>query len=352
MTENKLITFIVPVYNVEKYLDQCLMSLKNQTVNNHKVIMVNDGSTDRSGEIAQTYVDRWPEMFSLLHKENEGQGKARNRGLEKVDTEYTGFLDSDDWLDLKYVEKIQQTLDKNPLDVVVTLPHIYNMVTKQYLDWYDAPIIKEVFRDKNRITSAVQSPKLNDLEANICLFVYSTQFLRDINLQFGSFRYWEDVPIRFKLFHHAQKVGANLETGFYYRVGRANQTTSKIGKERLMVPKVFKDTLQRARKENYSSDEIARIIHIYMKFSLWSIKVTNAKTSRQFIDTLHRSFNQISKSEWKSYINILNPGKKKELFIYVVKHPKLYKILYYNALPKLFNKVWTKLKSIKSKILR
>ena len=96
--EEKLLTIIVPIYNVELYLEQCLNSLVNQTVTNFKVILVDDGSKDGSGIIAKRYAEKYPEMFRYLFKKNAGLGAARNTGMEYCDTEYVEFLDSDDWL--------------------------------------------------------------------------------------------------------------------------------------------------------------------------------------------------------------------------------------------------------------
>ena len=94
--DNKLLTVIIPIYNVENYLRQCLDSLVKQTNIQFNAILVNDGSVDTSGSIAKEYCEKYKDMFSYIEQENKGQGAARNLGLKNVHTPYVTFLDSDD----------------------------------------------------------------------------------------------------------------------------------------------------------------------------------------------------------------------------------------------------------------
>ena len=94
-SKKPLLTVVVPVYNVEKFLGNCLDSLLNQTVADHKIIVVNDGSKDTSGEIAKAYAEKYPEMIHYIEQTNKGLGAARNTGLALAETEYVAFLDSE-----------------------------------------------------------------------------------------------------------------------------------------------------------------------------------------------------------------------------------------------------------------
>ncbi len=99
---------IVPVYNVEDYLERCLDSLQNQTLSSgkYRVLLVNDGSTDASGEICRRYVQGNPELFTYLEKENGGLSDARNFGLEHADAQYVLFIDSDDYVEPGMLERM------------------------------------------------------------------------------------------------------------------------------------------------------------------------------------------------------------------------------------------------------
>ena len=115
-----LVSVIVPIYNVAPLLRQCLDSLKGQTLKQIEVIMVEDGSTDESGEIAEEYVsDEWP-MFRLIkHENNRGLSAARNTGIDESRADWIMFVDSDDWVDEKFCEIPYRTAVENHADMVI-----------------------------------------------------------------------------------------------------------------------------------------------------------------------------------------------------------------------------------------
>lgn len=111
------VSIIVPVYNVEKYFDECVQSLINQTYSNIEIILIDDGTPDKCGEMADEYAKK-DCRIKALHKENGGQGSARNYGLEYATGDYYCFVDSDDFLALDYVEKMITAIVTNHADVV------------------------------------------------------------------------------------------------------------------------------------------------------------------------------------------------------------------------------------------
>ena len=113
------VSVIVPVYNVEDYLSECLQSLVDQTLSELEILVVDDGSTDASGEIIARFARQYPERIRAFHKENGGQASARNLALTKARGQYLGFVDSDDWVDLSMYEQMWQTAVKNDLDIVI-----------------------------------------------------------------------------------------------------------------------------------------------------------------------------------------------------------------------------------------
>lgn len=109
------ISIVVPVYNCEKYLPECIESVVNQTSGNWELILVNDGSTDKSADICNSYSEKYPEKILAFHKKNEGQFLARKFGILKCTGDYIGFLDADDLLDKNYVRVISEGLESNAL---------------------------------------------------------------------------------------------------------------------------------------------------------------------------------------------------------------------------------------------
>ena len=114
---SRLVSLVVPVYKVEEYLDECVLSITAQTYENIEIILVDDGSPDGCPEIC----DKWAEKdkrIKVIHKQNGGLSSARNAGIEKADGDYIGFVDSDDIIDRKMIEKLVLVLEKTDKKIV------------------------------------------------------------------------------------------------------------------------------------------------------------------------------------------------------------------------------------------
>lgn len=117
---NDLVSIIVPIYNVQSYLKQCLDSIVNQTYRDIEVILIDDGSTDDSGYICEEYKSR-DERIKVIHQENSGLSHARNVGIEQIDNlsqSIIMFVDSDDFLELDAIEKLKKVMDETDSDIV------------------------------------------------------------------------------------------------------------------------------------------------------------------------------------------------------------------------------------------
>lgn len=331
-SEEKLITFIVPAYNVENFLDDCLGSLLNQTVADHKVIIVNDGSTDDTGEIAKDYAMRHPEIFTYYFQENRGLGAARNLALPKVDTPYTTFLDSDDWQDCRFVEKLKIELsrhDEMP-DIVFTLPTTYDSVTREIGEWRDKALLNEMFYPlggDERIASFElkrDNPnwyKIFRMEVSSCRRVYKTEYLKTINLQFSEGVKWEDVWPHFLSLHRAKFCIALRGSGFIYRVNSSRQITSGGGATRLDIAPVFQNVLRTALQEKWPKEEISAIIDTFRDFAIWSIRVTNLDYISPLLEELHKAFGDISAKWLKAFRNMSGCSKKDYFAIMLLRSP-------------------------------
>ena len=112
------VSIIVPVYNTEEYLQKCLDSLTNQTLKNIEIICVNDGSTDNSLKILQDNAIK-DDRIKIINQENKKQGAARNAGMQIATGEYIGFVDSDDWVDFDFYEKLYSAAKKHNFDIAL-----------------------------------------------------------------------------------------------------------------------------------------------------------------------------------------------------------------------------------------
>lgn len=111
------ISIIIPIYNVEKYLDRCITSIQNQTLKNIEIILVDDGSPDNCPRLCDEYAKK-DSRIKVIHKKNEGLGLTRNAGLEIATGEFVAFVDSDDWVDVTMYETLYRTAKKNHCDTV------------------------------------------------------------------------------------------------------------------------------------------------------------------------------------------------------------------------------------------
>ena len=113
------ISIIVPVFNTEKYLEKCLDSISSQTYKEYEVILVDDGSSDASGEICDRCAKN-DKRIKVIHKQNEGSTSARKEGIQKAEGDYIAFVDSDDWIESDFIEKLMNVMEANAADIVMT----------------------------------------------------------------------------------------------------------------------------------------------------------------------------------------------------------------------------------------
>jgi len=133
---NELVSIIVPVYNTEKYIRQCLDSILNQTYQNFECLLINDGSSDNSADICREYVAK-DARFRYFEKENGGVSSARNLGMERSGGAYITFIDSDDWLENDALQLLHGALKKENADISIGRYNCYDESRYQYL-FYDS----------------------------------------------------------------------------------------------------------------------------------------------------------------------------------------------------------------------
>ena len=200
------LSIIVPVYNVEKYLDKCLNSLVNQTMTNYEIIVVNDGTKDNSQAIIDRYVKEYPDLVRSFIKENGGLSDARNYGLQYARGKYISFLDSDDYTELDFYKGMFELASKNDLDLVVAdLEYVWENNEK-------SPMIKEGLHDSN-----------DDINRRLflsSLFAWNKMYRRElfqkIGCQYPKGLWYEDIPVTLKVFANVCKVGYYHHVGVHY----------------------------------------------------------------------------------------------------------------------------------------
>ena len=323
------LTIVVPIYNVADYLPQCLDSLLNQTVRDHRAILVDDGSTDGSGRIADGYAAAHPEMFTVIHKENGGLSSARNAGFAQVETPYVTFLDSDDWETSDFVENVCARLAELPdgVDILLNLPLVYDQANGVTAPFKDEWILHEIFTPEDRVTNVEETPRLFDLEVSCCRRVLRTAFARESGLFFPEGVHWEDVVPHFRLMKRAKRVAAMGGHSFYYRVNRPGQITAGSGRSRLEMPAVFTMLLDMVREEKWSREHRAHALSTMHVFMAWSHAVVSGDLRREFLTLAHALYRRVSAADRRAYFKICCPTRREKILFFAFRSALLCAIL-------------------------
>ena len=206
-----MISIIVPFYNTEKYLEQCLASIKGQTFSNFECLMIDDGSTDSSTSIAQKYVDE-DNRFVLLNDHHIGFPLAKNLGLDHAKGEYICFIDSDDFVDSHYLEYLHEGITKFNADICCCdyLTFSNNITMISGLNRFD------VFKDN----------KMSKLFVPCSTFMWNKLFKREIfdDLRFDDVEALSDTMLCYKLFEKADSVSFIYKFLIYHRTHTESMT--------------------------------------------------------------------------------------------------------------------------------
>lgn len=234
------ISVIVPVYNAEQYLNQCIDSILNQTLDSFELILLNDGSKDGSGAICDEYAEKYDNV-SVYHLENGGPARARNIGISKAKGEYIGFVDSDDYIDEKMYEVLFSESQERNADIVMCTYSIKSenetvLCNMNYEAYYDSDSMKELIL-------RYSSTDHNGL-FSVCNKIFRRQLIVDNRLVFDEqLIRAEDAWFVFDCLKCAKKVSFINEPFYYYRQVETS-TMHTIQNDRFERSKAFRNKLQ------------------------------------------------------------------------------------------------------------
>ncbi|EHJ52882.1 glycosyltransferase family 2 protein [Streptococcus macacae] len=245
---SKKISVIVPVYNVEKYLSRCLDSLVNQTYSNLEIIIVNDGTKDKSMVIAERFAQKDPRI-KIIHQENAGLSEARNKGLQYITGDYVAFLDSDDWLEKDAYAYMLRLLEDYGADICVGAIRR----TAQPLPFENSQKPKE-----NLLTQKAYAKKYFKIGSqSIEYYVWNKLYKRQVveGIRYPKGFYAEDVPTTFRYILKAQKIIVTDKIVYHY-FSNEQGLTAQFSSKHFDVLKGWDIVLAEARKTG-SPDYIA-----------------------------------------------------------------------------------------------
>ena len=286
----KLVAIVIPVYNASKFIDKCLDSILKQTYSNIEVILVNDGSCDNSLEILREYEKKYKNIH-VYSWDNHGASASRNYGIEKSRGDYILFIDSDDWVDNDYVEKLVDGIGNN--DFVVSGYQRYN----------DSKLIcKKV--PKNCIWSAY---KYN----SSCGKLYRRSFIENNHLKFSSkYKIGEDMFFTLSAISYTDKIGI-LEYAGYDNYANVESVTNSVNKNKdtrnTMMLDLMKDILKIVEKSQYVDFDM--LIFFFLKTS-----VMHLMTQRYILDKDEYYLEYQKYFNWLDDVSVKFKGHKLKLY--------------------------------------
>ena len=311
------VSVIVPFYNVEKYIEKCLETLVNQTLQEIEIIIVNDGSKDKSEEIVKKYAKQYSKKIVYLEKENGGLSDARNYGIPYAKGEYIAFLDSDDYVEKDMYEKMYQLAKKENSDMV-ECDFYWEYPEKTKID------TGKIYNNKNEMLEKVRVVAWNKL--------IKREILAKAKIEFPKGYRYEDVEFTYKLIPYLDKVSFLKKPCIHY-VQRENSISNSQNERTKEIFDVLDHVIQYYKEKDLYDKYKKEIEYTYTRYLLCSsllrmVKIEDKKVRQELLD-----------KTWKN-LNEKFPNWKKNK---ILKRNKSGKDLYMKTINKVTYKIYCKI---------
>ena len=289
-----MLSVIIPVYNVENYLNECLDSVTSQTLEDMEIICIDDGSTDNSPDILKEYSKK-DKRIKIITKENGGQATARNLGIKEAQGEYIAFVDSDDFIEPTMFEKLYTKAKDNNLDIAMCKIATYDNQTEEIKDnvWY---YMLGVFRDFEKDIFNHKDTKEFTCHIAVTPYnkIYKTTLLKENNILFPEGLIFEDEKFFYDTYLRAKRVSIVDEFLYYYRINRKGSTVDTIKdndfSDIVPISKLIRETFKET--DNYEDYKILlsnRFIHL----QLARFTQTSQKYKENFFNLLKSDLEEV-----------------------------------------------------------
>ena len=268
MKNKDLISIIVPIYNAEAYLEKCVMSLLQQTYENIEIILVNDGSKDKSGVIC----DRLSVLDSrvkVIHQNNAGVSVARNNGLKNANGSFIGFVDADDYIDLSMYQKMIEFIKRNDADVVYCdLKNIDNNDFEHEVD-----TIYSINLSSLLSVNTIEAKQLVEIAGSVCRGLYRKNIVENYNIRFSKdLKFSEDRLFNLLYLSNIKNI-YYLKEALYYRLVDNMTTVQRYHENHFEAVKKGYDSILQLQQHSWISNEYKKVF------------------DRQFINNVYGSLN-------------------------------------------------------------
>lgn len=296
------ISIIVPIYNVQDFLAECINSLLAQNHDNYEILLIDDGSTDNSTAIATEYQNNYPALCILFQKPNGGLSDARNFGIEQASGDYLMFVDSDDFLAKDTLDKLHDEINRSNADIIS-----FGMI-RTFENGTKERNIPPILDGTEGILSLHQGYlPLNKIMPNACNKLFKTSLFKQHNIRFPKGLWYEDLATIPKLFYFANSISF-INTYLYHYRGREGSITSTYN------PKVMDSFIALAQltdffdKKNALSLVQEELNRLYIRLTI----VTMARVMRcQKLDKTHIGNNMQTaiRRHFSSVLNVIRTSE-------------------------------------------
>jgi eps5I len=220
-----LLTVVIPVYNVEKYLKRCVESVLVQEWNNYDILLIDDGSNDSSPRICDDYAKVY-DFISVIHKKNGGLSEARNTGISHAKGDYVYFPDSDDWLEPQTFKELAEVLESQEFDIV--------SFNREFVKGEEDPIVSDplvtqLFNGKDAFVQMLRHSFITGFANDK---IYKKSLFIDNNISFPKGKYYEDLGTNYKLFLSAKNVFATNQKYYHYLIDNPDSITQSWNEQK------------------------------------------------------------------------------------------------------------------------
>jgi len=281
-----LISIIVPIYNVEKYLDRCLWSLRRQTYSSLEIILVNDGSPDDSYKIMNTH-GLEDERIKIITKENGGLSSARNAGINASCGDYIAFIDSDDWIEHDMFEKLFESIQYHQSDIAVC------DVRTEYEDGTFKASLKQAPDYPDCIDVSIHKDAFMAFDCFACNKLFKSELFRNNNIVFPEGLLYEDIGTFPRLFFRINRISIVRAHLYHYivRGGAITQTFNLKGLDYLKVTDlVDKDPILKENNGFRDYMDAFKIMHNFYSLSINCGYIPQRKDRAFAIDTVKQYY--------------------------------------------------------------
>lgn len=306
-----LISVIIPVYNVEKYLERCLRSVINQTYKNLEIILVDDGSTDNSGNICDVYKEN-DNRIKVIHKTNGGLSSARNAGLDIAGGDYIGFVDSDDWIELNMYEYLYSLLQDYPS---AQLSQCDSIIVKNENKKWRQP--KEIIQLWNRNTMLNYFFRLSGEKSNTSVW---NKLIRKSILKDFSFVYTicEDVEASYEFYKRATNMVVSNQILYHYYMCNQGITRGRFKLRDLDYLDVMDRIVEKTKKDFPQYIEHAEFYRKRANYTLFLKMVLRGFDKKNYeLNHIYKRLKYEIKRDYKILLRGKMPFNRKLILIWI-----------------------------------